>query len=141
MARGRGSNGVRSSVRVDAALIGDAVAESSRGLALIDELLTRDREQRRAIVDSLPSFSPEWQRRLLAMIALADEASRSDRELQRRIAHAKVEALKEFAYGAGHEINNPLANLAHRHCCATKRIRSEGEHWPRSTARRFARTK
>jgi len=27
---------------------------------------------------------------------------------------AKVESLKEFAYGAGHELNNPLANIATR---------------------------
>ncbi len=27
---------------------------------------------------------------------------------------AKLEALKEFAYGAGHELNNPLANIATR---------------------------
>ncbi|MEN1678217.1 MAG: HAMP domain-containing sensor histidine kinase [Planctomycetota bacterium] len=30
------------------------------------------------------------------------------------VEHAKLEALKEFAYGAGHEINNPLANIAGR---------------------------
>lgn len=30
------------------------------------------------------------------------------------IEHAKLEAMKELAYGAGHEINNPLANIAAR---------------------------
>ena len=31
-----------------------------------------------------------------------------------RLAAARLEALREFAYGAGHEINNPLANIAAR---------------------------
>ncbi len=39
-------------------------------------------------------------------------------ELERRfdaaVQHAKLEAMKELAYGAGHEINNPLANIATR---------------------------
>lgn len=39
-------------------------------------------------------------------------------ELEHRFAeaveHAKLEAMKELAYGAGHEINNPLANIATR---------------------------
>ena len=30
------------------------------------------------------------------------------------VAAARLEALREFAYGAGHEINNPLANIAAR---------------------------
>jgi signal transduction histidine kinase len=39
-------------------------------------------------------------------------------ELEQRFAEAveraKLEAMKELAYGAGHEINNPLANIATR---------------------------
>jgi signal transduction histidine kinase len=39
-------------------------------------------------------------------------------ELERRfdatLQRAKLEAMKELAYGAGHEINNPLANIASR---------------------------
>jgi signal transduction histidine kinase len=31
-----------------------------------------------------------------------------------RLEHEKLEALKELAYGASHEINNPLANIAAR---------------------------
>jgi hypothetical protein len=31
-----------------------------------------------------------------------------------RLQAAKLDALKEFAYGAGHELNNPLANIASR---------------------------
>ena len=33
---------------------------------------------------------------------------------EERLEQEKLEALKELAYGAGHEINNPLANIAAR---------------------------
>jgi signal transduction histidine kinase len=33
---------------------------------------------------------------------------------QRQLTEAKLRALKEFAYGASHEINNPLANISTR---------------------------
>lgn len=35
-------------------------------------------------------------------------------EFERRLEEEKLAALKELAYGAGHEINNPLANIAAR---------------------------
>lgn len=35
-------------------------------------------------------------------------------EFERRLEHEKLESLKELAYGASHEINNPLANIAAR---------------------------
>jgi signal transduction histidine kinase len=44
---------------------------------------------------------------------MADTAA-TDRTFDDALAAAKIEALKEFAYGAGHEINNPLANISAR---------------------------
>jgi signal transduction histidine kinase len=41
---------------------------------------------------------------------MCDAASQVDLELER----AKLDALKELAYGASHEINNPLANISAR---------------------------
>jgi signal transduction histidine kinase len=35
-------------------------------------------------------------------------------DLAARLEHEKLESLKELAYGASHEINNPLANIAAR---------------------------
>jgi hypothetical protein len=35
-------------------------------------------------------------------------------DFERRLEHEKLESLKELAYGASHEINNPLANIAAR---------------------------
>lgn len=37
-----------------------------------------------------------------------------DPQFTAALAEARLEALREFAYGAGHEINNPLANIAAR---------------------------
>jgi hypothetical protein len=38
----------------------------------------------------------------------------ADVEFAERLQQAKLESLKELAYGASHEINNPLANIATR---------------------------
>ncbi len=57
--------------------------------------------------DSLSQFIP----------LLAAQAARLERlgaDFDRALERAKLEALKEFAYGAGHEINNPLANISAR---------------------------
>jgi len=35
-------------------------------------------------------------------------------QFDRAVAEARLEAMRELAYGAGHEINNPLANIATR---------------------------
>jgi signal transduction histidine kinase len=37
-----------------------------------------------------------------------------DRDFLERLEQAKLDALKELAYGASHEINNPLANISAR---------------------------
>jgi signal transduction histidine kinase len=38
----------------------------------------------------------------------------TDKSFEDRLQQAKLDALKELAYGASHEINNPLANIAAR---------------------------
>ena len=48
-----------------------------------------------------------------ADIAAMDTA-RLRAEFDRALEHAKLESMKELAYGAGHEINNPLANISAR---------------------------
>ena len=57
--------------------------------------------------NSLSQFIPQ----------LAAQAARLERlaaDFDRAVEQTKLEALKEFAYGAGHEINNPLANISAR---------------------------
>ncbi len=45
-------------------------------------------------------------------VAVADARLRDD--FERAVAVARIESMRELAYGAGHEINNPLANIATR---------------------------
>jgi signal transduction histidine kinase len=40
--------------------------------------------------------------------------SESEQSFDQRLERAKLEAMKELAYGASHEINNPLANISVR---------------------------
>lgn len=53
-----------------------------------------------------------------AMLREAVRAALAHAELRgqfdRAVAEARLEAMRELAYGAGHEINNPLANIATR---------------------------
>ncbi len=52
-----------------------------------------------------------------ALQTLADRLSRLamlERDFARILETEKLESLKELAYGAGHEINNPLANISAR---------------------------
>jgi signal transduction histidine kinase len=66
-----------------------------------------------ATVES-PNAVPAFERRLTAIVAkLADYEARLA-DFDRRLEHEKLESLKELAYGAGHEVNNPLANIAAR---------------------------
>ena len=60
-----------------------------------------------------------------------------------RLEQAKLDAMKELAYGASHEINNPLANISARAqtLLRDEPIPSGGGRWRRSTSRRCARTR
>jgi signal transduction histidine kinase len=51
---------------------------------------------------------------LVDALALARAYERLLDEFDVRVAEARIEGLRELAYGAGHEINNPLANIAAR---------------------------
>ncbi len=53
-------------------------------------------------------------RTLLAAVRLADSHRAASARFAERVAAARIEAIRELAYGAGHEINNPLANIATR---------------------------
>jgi len=45
---------------------------------------------------------------------LLERIAELERNFDAAVTAAKLAALKEFAYGAGHEINNPLANISTR---------------------------
>ncbi len=54
----------------------------------------------------------EW--RLPALALKLSSYERQLEQFERRLEQEKLESLKELAYGASHEINNPLANIAAR---------------------------
>jgi signal transduction histidine kinase len=60
------------------------------------------------------SHTGEIEGRLPALAARLAEYQRRMADFNARLEHEKLEAIKELAYGAGHEINNPLANIAAR---------------------------
>lgn len=53
-------------------------------------------------------------RTLVAAVALAAAHRRLQAHFDEEVMAARLEATRELAYGAGHEINNPLANIATR---------------------------
>jgi signal transduction histidine kinase len=59
-----------------------------------------------------PADSIEW--RLPLLVKKLAESERGQIEFDRRLEREKLDAMKELAYGASHEINNPLANIAAR---------------------------
>jgi signal transduction histidine kinase len=61
---------------------------------------------------SLPLSDAQW--RLTALAKKLSEYSRVVNAFEARIEREKLDAMKELAYGASHEINNPLANIAAR---------------------------
>lgn len=51
---------------------------------------------------------------LLGVVRLAADQAHLSMAFQDALGEARLEAIRELAYGAGHEINNPLANIATR---------------------------
>ncbi len=51
---------------------------------------------------------------LLAALSAAERHRELRGGFEKAVAEARLEAVRELAYGAGHEINNPLANIAAR---------------------------
>ena len=53
-------------------------------------------------------------RRLPALLVKLRRLEQLEGQFQTELENEKLEAMKELAYGAGHEINNPLANISAR---------------------------
>jgi signal transduction histidine kinase len=66
----------------------------------------------RGDVAEFASGGIDW--RLPALVKKLSDAEQQQADFQRRLEHEKLDAMKELAYGASHEINNPLANIAAR---------------------------
>jgi hypothetical protein len=83
-------------------LAGCLEAELSARLTLVEE-----HNDRRPQCHEIESRLPALARRLA-------QYERQLADVDARLAREKLESLKELAYGASHEINNPLANIAAR---------------------------
>lgn len=98
--------------RANARDVVDAVATDLN--SFLTALASETRAERPMGTEIPPSFDAVWRARLAAIGSrLAENAVLSQRFAD-ELEAAKLAALKEFAYGAGHEINNPLANISAR---------------------------
>jgi signal transduction histidine kinase len=70
-------------------------------------------DRRRGEGTSLP-LSEAWRIRLASIAERLAASESLTQAFDDKLATQKIDALKEFAYGAGHEINNPLANISAR---------------------------
>jgi signal transduction histidine kinase len=57
-----------------------------------------------------PAHPRQWQ----CLVSKLARLEKLTRQFQQTLEAEKLESLKELAYGAGHEINNPLANISAR---------------------------
>lgn len=87
---------------------GDAAAGVAADRALLDRL---GRDLR---LVALPSARSAEAALLAGALKLQREHVALRDAFDRRLAEARLEAVRQLAYGAGHEINNPLANIATR---------------------------
>jgi signal transduction histidine kinase len=63
-------------------------------------------------IENAPVAEVEW--RLHRLVHKLRAYEQQIEAFEARLEHEKLESLKELAYGASHEINNPLANIAAR---------------------------
>ena len=64
------------------------------------------------VAEGTPDTLGEISARLPLLVTRLQAVVSQEAEFQQRLEHEKLESLKELAYGASHEINNPLANIA-----------------------------
>lgn len=81
---------------------------AAEAAAMLDEL---GRDLR---VTALPATRCPEVGLLVATLQLAREHLELETQFEERLADGRLEAVRQLAYGAGHEINNPLANIATR---------------------------
>ncbi len=97
-----GGNG---SETIDWPLAAPAASESLSA----ESRATGDAAWRRWLME-IPAVHPL----LPSLVLKLGQSAQLQRDFEGRLETAKLESLKEFAYGAGHELNNPLANIASR---------------------------
>jgi signal transduction histidine kinase len=79
---------------------------------LADHLVTELGATLRGDDAASSSAGIDW--RLPALVKKLFDGEQQQADFERRLEREKLDAMKELAYGASHEINNPLANIAAR---------------------------
>jgi len=76
----------------------------------------REREAQRELLSLLASSEANvpWQSARAELHAILARLRDLEQGFDEALERAKLDALREFAYGASHEINNPLANISSR---------------------------
>jgi signal transduction histidine kinase len=100
----------------------DAVATASRlvviksGAGRSTPAFRFDRRAHKAQVDAARSqwMAPGEPELLMHLVERLARLQKLETRFALLLEHEKLESLKELAYGAGHEINNPLANISAR---------------------------
>ncbi len=59
---------------------------------------------------SLPGPGRDW----YSLVGMIEHYRALDEDFQQQLFTERLESLREFAYGAGHELNNPLTNISSR---------------------------
>ncbi|MEX0936968.1 MAG: HAMP domain-containing sensor histidine kinase [Pirellulales bacterium] len=97
------------------AALGDGdVLDEAAATGLPPDALTAVNARREAALAHWQTSDSEVWRRLPGVVHLAAKYQRLQAQYQSELEREKLEAVKELAYGAGHEINNPLANISAR---------------------------
>jgi signal transduction histidine kinase len=91
-------------------LAADAAAERSLSTELLESLGISSEAVRQHWLTSAPHLAD----RLPALARCVARLQQLERPYQEALQTEKLESLRQLAYGASHEINNPLANIATR---------------------------
>ncbi len=91
-------------------LLADSANSSSDHVALIDET----KKQVASVVKRWTRRQADTAKILPSLCRRLARLDRLEQQFADTLQTAKLDAMKELAYGAGHEINNPLANISTR---------------------------
>lgn len=96
------------------ATLAPAETQGNRAVLRAADRVLLERLGRALTLAALPSARSSEARLLADALELLREHLALQETFEAQLAEARLEAVRQMAYGAGHEINNPLANIATR---------------------------
>ncbi len=94
--------------------LGQAVSLLSDPEAVSSSAVRAANRQRRQLATRWKSQDSESLEHLLSLVAQLVRLDALEHRFAETLEREKIESLRQLAYGAGHEINNPLANISAR---------------------------